>query len=182
MGCLEGQLDPDNEREQITSRLLVIAQDMTRWADQLQLEHAGANVRRDLNQLTAVTDTDDGPAPLARIGSAANWVGYHLVAYLALHRYFVRNDLPVPFLMLDQPTQAYYPSDLAKQTGIPERDDNRAAVRRIYQLLYDVVQELAPKLQIIVCDHANLEDDWFQDSSSTTGAATTSRPRQPPHP
>jgi hypothetical protein len=66
--------------------------------------------------------------------------------------------------MIDQPTQAYYPSDLAKQTGIPERDDDRAAVRRIYRLMHDVVQKLAPKLQIIVCDHANLEDDWFQDS------------------
>jgi hypothetical protein len=30
--------------------------------------------------------------------------------------------------------------------------------------MHDVVSELAPGLQIIVCDHANLEDGWFQQS------------------
>jgi hypothetical protein len=162
---LESELDPDNEREQITSRLMIISQDMTRWADQLRLEHAGTSVRLDLRQLTVVADTEAGPAPLSRIGSAANWVGYHLVAHLALHRYFVRSNRPVPhLLMIDQPTQAYFPSDVEKLSGVPTRDEDREAVRRLYQLMYDVVSELAPGLQIIVCDHANLEDDWFQQS------------------
>jgi hypothetical protein len=165
VASLEAELDPDHEREQITSRLMVISQDMTRWADRLQLEHAGTSVRLDLNQLTVVADTDAGPAPLSRIGSAANWVGYHLVAHLALHRYFVRNDRPVPhLLMIDQPTQAYFPSDAEKRSGLPVRDEDREAVRRLYRLMYDVAGELAPGLQIIVCDHANLEDDWFQQS------------------
>ena len=31
-------------------------------------------------------------------------------------------------------------------------------------LLRDVVEELRGALQIIVCDHANFVDDWFQDS------------------
>lgn len=73
---------------------------MTRWPDRLQLEHAGTSVRLDLRQLTVVADTDAGPAPLSRIGSAATWVGYHLVAHLALHRHFVRNDRPVPHLLM----------------------------------------------------------------------------------
>ena len=30
--------------------------------------------------------------------------------------------------------------------------------------MYDLAAELAPGLQIIVCDHANLGDDWFQQS------------------
>jgi hypothetical protein len=165
IASLAAELDPDHEREQITSRLMIISQDMTRWADQLQLEHAGISVRLDLSQLTVVADTDAGPAPLSRIGSAANWVGYHLVAHLALHRYFVRNNRPVPhLLMIDQPTQAYFPSDAEKHSGQPTRDEDRQAVRRLYQLMYDVASELAPGLQIIVCDHANLEDDWFQQS------------------
>jgi hypothetical protein len=66
-----------------------------------------------------VTDTSDGPLPLQRIGSAANWIGYHLATHLALHQFFVENDRPVPrFLMIDQPTQAFYPSDTAKNEGI----------------------------------------------------------------
>jgi hypothetical protein len=165
VASLEAELDPDNEREQITSRLMIISQDMTRWADRLQLEHAGTSVRLDLRQLTVVADTDDGPAPLSRIGSAANWVGYHLVAHLALHRHFVRSSRPVPhLLMIDQPTQAYFPSDVEKISGVPIRDEDREAVRRLYRLMYDVASDLAPGLQIIVCDHANLEDGWFQQS------------------
>jgi len=46
------------------------------------------------------------------MGSAANWIGYHLIAHLGLHKHFVERDRPVPrFLILDQPTQAYFPPD-----------------------------------------------------------------------
>ena len=94
---------------------------MTRWAEDLELEHTGS-VRLDLKRLTVVADTEQGPAPLMRIGSAANWIGYHLVAHLALHRYFTRQSRPVPrFLMLDQLTQAYYPSEVEQQSGCPGR-------------------------------------------------------------
>src|SRR5690606_31648444 len=127
--------------------------------------HHGQSVRLDLNRLTVVTDIEDGPATLSRIGSGENWIGYHLVTHLALHRYFVRQDRPVPrLLMLDQPTQVWYRSEVDQNTGTPGRDTDREAVNRLFRLIYDVVAELAPKMQVIVCDHANLVDDWFQDS------------------
>jgi hypothetical protein len=88
-------LDDNEDREQLTSRLLAVGRDMTAYADRLQLEHAGTNFRLDLARLTVVTDTDSGPVPLYRIGSAANWIGYHLVTHLALHRHFVRQNRPV---------------------------------------------------------------------------------------
>jgi hypothetical protein len=161
---LESRLDPDEEREQIASRLAVVGVDMTRWADRLQLEHR-ANVRLDLKRLTVVTDTPSGPAPLARIGSAENWVGLHLISHLALHTYFTRESRPVPhMLILDQPTQAYYPSDVERETGVPVADDDRAAVQRLYELMRDVTEELAPGMQIIACDHANLPESWFQNA------------------
>lgn len=163
--ALEAELDPEEEREQLTSRLVTIGQDMTAWANQLQLEHGGNNVRLDLSRLTVIADTEQGPAPLFRIGSGENWVGYHLVAHLALHRYFVRQGRPVPrILMLDQPTQVWYRSEVDQRTGAPSTDSDREAVSRLFRLIYDVVQELAPELQIIVCDHANLAEDWFQES------------------
>ena len=162
---LEAELDPAEEREQLTSRLVTISQDMTTWADRLQLEHRGGSVRLDLNRLTVVTDTEQGPAPLFRIGSGENWIGYHLVTHLALHRYFVRQDRPVPrLLMLDQPTQVWYRSEVDQNTGMPGEDADREAVSRLFRLIYDVVAELAPYMQMIVCDHANLPEDWFQDS------------------
>ncbi len=161
---IESRLDPDEEREQIAWRLDIVANDMTRWAGRLDLEHR-ENVRIDLRRLTIVTDTSTGPVPLFRIGSAENWVGYHLISHLALHRYFISKSRPVPhFLMLDQPTQAYYPSDVEQEGGVPASDDDRQAVQRLYELMRDVAHELAPSMQIIACDHANLPEDWFQES------------------
>jgi hypothetical protein len=129
---LEAELDPDAEREQLISRLTVISNQMTHYADQLQLEHRGGNVRLDLRNLTVVTDTASGPAPLSRIGSGENWIGYNLVAHFGLHHYFVRHQRPVPhLLMLDQPTQVYYPSDVEQREGVPAGEDDRAAVRRL---------------------------------------------------
>lgn len=162
---LEGQLDADDEREQLISRLILIGGDMTTWADRLNLEHSGAGVRLDARRLTVVADTPSGPAPLNQIGSAANWIGYHLVAHLALHKFFVEQDRPVPrFLVLDQPTQAYYPSDVTKQSGVPADDSDRAAVQALFRLMADVVTAVDDALQVIVCDHANLPDQWFQDA------------------
>ncbi|MFI7275012.1 DUF3732 domain-containing protein [Streptomyces sp. NPDC049879] len=165
VSALEAELDPAEEREQVTSRLVAVGQDMTTWANRLQLEHGSSSVRLDLSRLTVVADTEQGPAPLFRIGSGENWVGYHLVAHLALHRYFVRQNRPVPrILMLDQPTQAWYRSEVDQRSGEPRSDTDREAVGRLFRLIYDVVHELSPDLQVIICDHANLAEDWFQDS------------------
>ena len=41
-------------------------------------------------------------------------------------------------------------------------DDDREAVRRLFRLIFDVTQKLTPKLQVIVTDHADLGEDWFQ--------------------
>lgn len=163
---LEQQLDPEEAREQLMSRLVILSEDMTRWANELQLEHAGQPVRLDIRHLTVVTDTDTGPAQLFRVGSAENWVGAHIITHLALHRYFVRRRRPVPrFLMLDQPTQAYYPSDVQqREAGEFTEDADRRAVLRLFELIRDVVGDLAPNFQVIVCDHANLREDWFQNS------------------
>jgi hypothetical protein len=162
---LEALLDPDEEREQLTTRLGVIGTDMTDWSQRLGLEHSGDRVRLDLRRLSVVAETPEGPAALNRIGSAANWIGYHLVTHLALHKYFREQARPVPqFLMLDQPTQAYYPSDTTVWSGEPVTDVDRQAVRELFQLIKDVVDELAPALQVVVCDHAFLAEEWFQDS------------------
>lgn len=160
---LQADIDPDREREQMESRLAIVGADMSEWAHRLQLEHRA--IRIDATALTVVADAESGPIPMFRIGSAANWVGFHLLAHLALHRYFVRQQRPtLHFLMLDQPSQAYYPSEAEKQSGTPENDSDRVAVTLMYQLMRDVVTELQPSLQLIVVDHANLAESWFQES------------------
>jgi uncharacterized coiled-coil DUF342 family protein len=167
---LEGQLDPENERLQVVSRLNVIGDDMTEWADYLGLEHAAGRARIDAAQLTVVVDTPEGPVPLERMGSASNWVGYHLVAHLALHKWFTLQERPVPrVLMLDQPTQAFYPPDVNPLDVVDVAteelsDDDRRSVEAMFSLISELVRQLSPGLQVIVMDHANLPAQWFQDA------------------
>lgn len=162
---LGADLDDENRREQLTSRLVAVGRDIKRFAERLGLEHSDDDVRLDLSRLTIVADTDSGPARLSRIGSAKNWVGYHLATHLALHGYFVRQSRPVPrFLMLDQPTQAHYPAENDNSSGLPSEDADRLAVRAMFELMYDAVQDLAPDFQVIVCDHADLPENWFQEA------------------
>ncbi len=34
----------------------------------------------------------------------------------------------------------------------------------MFDLMRQVVEDLDDELQVIVCDHANLTEDWFQDA------------------
>lgn len=43
-------------------------------------------------------------------------------------------------------------------------DADRVAVRRMFEVLRDAAEELAPSLQIIGFDHAKLSDEWFAES------------------
>ncbi|WP_079612264.1 DUF3732 domain-containing protein [Mycobacteroides abscessus] len=157
---LESDLDIEKERARTASLVNRASATMRVWAAQLGLDHANES-RLDLQLLTVVADTGSQPITLARLGSTANRVGYHIVAHLALHQLFVEDNRPVPrFLMLDQPSQAYYESEHGKKTEL--NDNDRAEVIRTFQLLRTVVSDLAPGFQIIVCEHANLDEDWFQ--------------------
>jgi len=52
------------------------------------------------------------PDYLYEIGSGENWMGYHIAFFLALHEKFLTiSQTPVfSFLIVDQPTQVYFPS------------------------------------------------------------------------
>lgn len=165
---LEEQLDSEAIDDNLTHSLSYLSGKMTSHARFLKLEHGDRLVRLNLKKLTVVADTHEGITELLRIGSGKNHVGYHLAAHLALHQYFVNNSRPVPrFLMLDQPTQPYYPSDMAKARGRLEDitiDEDRVTVTRLFQLMHQVVTELSPNFQMIVSDHADLSHDWYQES------------------
>jgi hypothetical protein len=100
------------------------------------------------------------------MGGGGNWVGYHVLAHLALHAWFVGQNRPVPrFLFLDQPTQAYYPQEHVDDENLVRlKDPDRDAVKRLFDMIFTVGSELAPAFQIIVTDHAFLKDSRFRDA------------------
>jgi len=163
VGALEAELDPATQRKQFLDRLVPVNQDITRWARQLQLERGNQDVRLNPDLLTVEFATDTSRVPLSRLGSGQNWVGYHILAHLALHRYFVRQRRPVPrILFLDQPSQVWFPPII--QDGDDHNNEDSRAAQRLFQLIHEVVEDLAPDLQVIVCDHVDFPAPWFQEA------------------
>jgi hypothetical protein len=164
---LEEELSDDTVQERVQSTLSIISRDMNRWATGLQLEHAEFPLRLDLRRLTVVADGADGPIPMERMGSGENWVGYHLIAHFALHHWFVERHRPVPrFIFIDQPSQVYFPEDenwQQQERGTGGVGEDRQKVGSMYRLAYDVVQLLGGQFQVIVTDHANINEPWFQE-------------------
>lgn len=165
---LEESLDPARLRSLVDSAIARISRDVTAIAQRLGLEHSLDGVRIDANRLTVVADTADGPAYLdaGHIGSGLNWVGYHLAVYLALHRFFIEHARPVPrFVLIDQPSQAFFPPDRPAGGDLDElTDTDREHTKDLYQVMYDEVVARGGALQLIVLDHADFSDAWFQAS------------------
>lgn len=164
--ALEEALSDERVRERIDSITSILGRRMTDWARELDLEHSKFPLRLDLRKLTIVADTADGPVPMDRMGSGENWVGYHLIAHLALHEWFTQRGRPVPrFLFLDQPSQVYFPpeKDVDGSMAMVEEDDRRAVIR-MFQFVFKVVNELTPDLQVVITEHADIKEDWYQSA------------------
>lgn len=163
---LEAELDSETIKEKLRAFLNIIGHHMTEYAAQLDLEHSNSQLRLDIRNLTVVADTEDGPVPLYKMGSGENWVGYHILAHLALHRWFRKKGRPVPaFLILDQPSQAHYPPSQDDEGSLDVlEDDDRKAVKSLFKLVDQAAKELSPTLQIIIMDHADLKEDWFREA------------------
>ncbi|MBU3954486.1 MAG: DUF3732 domain-containing protein, partial [Proteobacteria bacterium] len=167
---LERASGADDSEERLTSILNIISNRISRYVAVLEAEFSEFPFRFDFNQLTVVADRPERPVPMNKTGGGANHLAYHLGAMLALHHFTSNNRKPVPsFLFLDQPTQVYFPSEqiykaVSGSVEETERDSDLEKVRVLFKMLYRFANEEAKGFQIIVTEHANLRDKWFQDS------------------
>ena len=165
--ALEGELGDEAIQERLESIAAFLGKKMTKWAQDLRLEHSSESLRFNFKQLTVVADTENGPVPMGKMGSGENWVGYHLISHLALHEWFTTQKRPVPrFLFLDQPSQIYFPAEKDTKNGSLSviKDTDREALVRIFKMLFDTIASLNGKMQLIITEHADLTDSWYQDS------------------
>ncbi len=165
---LEEELSDEVVAERMTSLGSILSREMSAGAQGLLLEHSDSPLRLDAKRLTLVADTENGPVPMNRMGSGENWVGYHLIAHLTLHSWFSHRDRPVPrFLFLDQPSQVYFPPEreVAAEMSVNDlSEDDRSAVKRMFQYVFSVVQSAYPSFQVIVTEHADIDEDWYQSA------------------
>lgn len=126
----------------------------------------------DMRDLTVVVQRPGNPVAMKRTGGGANWLAYHMSALLAIHLYASKNGVPIPrFLMLDQPTQVYFPTQMAYEAAAGDiqrvqqtKDADLVAARRLFEILLDYTKTVVPGFQLIVTEHANFADEWFQDA------------------
>jgi len=155
---IDTMLDADEIEERKQSVINRISVLISYWAQVLDLEHSEYPYRLDINKLTVMVDRDR-PVPLQQLGSGSNWLGCHLIALFALHTFFINHNRPVPgFLFLDQPSQVYFP---------PETNDinvDSQEIRAVYEFIFDRTKELYPNLQVIIVDHADINEKYFQEA------------------
>ncbi len=167
---LEKDVGADDSKERLASVLNIISSRIGKYVSELEAEFSEYPMRFDLAGLTMIVDRPERPVPMHKTGGGANHLAYHLGTLLALHYFSCKNARPIPsFLMLDQPTQVYFPSEQiykGNQGSVDqtERDSDLEKVRSLFALLYRFTTEECPGFQIIVTEHANLRDEWFQKS------------------
>lgn len=162
---LEKVIGLEEKEERLNSILNLINIQMTNWSKLLDIEYKDVPIRFDIKKLTIFADTPTKSIPLNQTGSCANWIAYHLLIHFALHKHFVKANRPVPrFLILDQPSQAYYPPEneaMLKAKLATSTDET--AVKQIYDFIILAAKELAPHFQVIITDHAKLNNREFSE-------------------
>ncbi|WP_055002873.1 DUF3732 domain-containing protein [Pseudomonas coronafaciens] len=168
---LEKALADIDVDDRLASILNSISTQMGIYNKRFQSEFCNHAARLDLKRLTVVFDRPERQVPMSKTGGAENHLAYHLSALLALHWYCAKSKSPMPrFLMIDQPTQVYFPSEEVYRAAdgsvetTEQSDADMDSVRKLFNLLYKFAVEDVPGFQIIVTEHANLRDDWFQGS------------------
>jgi hypothetical protein len=162
---LRRQLDQSAIQKKQDEALDKVSEAIRYYAEILGVEHPERPARIDIRNLTLAVKGPEGRQDyLWEIGSAANWMGYHVATLLALHELFLElgdtGSSPVPqFLFIDQPSQAFFPERMMaarrnSKESEPEADsDDVSRVQRIFRALSESVKRTKKRLQIVVIDH-----------------------------
>jgi hypothetical protein len=92
--------------------LSLISQKIGHYASFLDLEKSSELISFIIKELALLfSDKEGNKSYLWEVGSGENWMGYHIALLLALHEYCVNDSQStiLPFLIIDQPTQVYFP-------------------------------------------------------------------------
>ncbi|MEV8075021.1 DUF3732 domain-containing protein [Streptomyces pseudogriseolus] len=159
----ENEVDSDLIRDRTLSILSRLNQRMTNWSSQLPIEHSSNPLRFDIKKLQIILDTPSGPLAMPQIGSGQSWVAYHVLVHMALHEWFAEHNRPVPgFVFFDQPSQVGFPADSEYRDNDAVSGD-RNMIAETFRFIIDAAGRAAKPYQIIIAEHADFDEKWFQD-------------------
>lgn len=166
IGKLERIVDEGKIKRDIQSAIRYVNLAAGKIIEKLDSEHPNDPIEFVIKDLTLkVHSGSDRADYLWEIGSASNWLSYHLAIILAFQRFFHdKKPLYMPsFIVIDQPSQVYFPRtglENSKEHHEAElKDEDKEAVRKIFSALAQYVSETKGNMQIIVTEHAD-EDIW----------------------
>jgi len=145
------------------------------YADQFPLNAPqGAEIIFDRQELTLRFDVAGQSDYLWEIGSNADYMGYHIATFLAIHEYLSKKENqslpPFSFLIIDQPSQVYFPSNSSESSAREENNKRTAdilATRRIFEVLANALESANHFFQIIILEHAG-PDIWEKVPHTTS--------------
>jgi Protein of unknown function (DUF3732) len=151
---LQATLDePAIQRRQRES-LDRISKRIAHYAEIIGVEHTHRRPRLDPRRLTIRFAGEGGREDaLWEIGSAANWMGYHVAALLALHEHMRSqpNSPVAQFVVFDQPSQPYFPE---KGWRTRRQSEDLQRVSSVFKALSDFATANEDRVQVIVIEHA----------------------------
>lgn len=139
------------------------------YVDLLPIEHKNqCNVLIDPEKYLGIKIQDDTNKTITflnKIGSGSNYMCYHIATMLGLHEYFYHlkeigktNYVP-SFLVLDQPSQVYYPDILEEKVKNNQQlkrkeSEDLENTRRIFEVCAKFMERTNNEIQIIILEHA----------------------------
>ncbi|WAC12414.1 DUF3732 domain-containing protein [Dyadobacter pollutisoli] len=138
---------------------------MSQYIVMLDIDRPNDPVELDIANLTLkISSTSSNRADyLWEVGSGANWMGYHLSAFFALHEHFLslENNFVPSFLVIDQPSQVYFPKDVPTISDdivtfqdFAEKSEDLTQTRKIFSAASACAKRTNFNLQIIIVEHA----------------------------
>jgi hypothetical protein len=162
-------VDPSGVQRRLQAALKVIAQKALTRLQTLDAEEKYKKIPPEFSvkDLSLKVQSNDGYWHfLAEVGSASNWLSFHIAFICALHEYF--GEMPnccVPsFAVFDQPSQVYFPKTariIGENDMSKYNDEDVTAVVGIFKTLANSVREQKGRWQCIVLDHAR--NEIYQD-------------------
>ncbi len=155
-------VDHKNVQRRVNGATAKISQDILNHLKTLDVESKYRKVApkfsvKDLN--ISVLSNDNHWHFLAEVGSASNWVSFHLALMCSLQKYFLeQNTSCVPsFVIFDQPSQVYFPKIKGDNVeNDPQyEDEDVVAVKSMFKTLAKSVLANEGAWQCIILDHAD---------------------------
>jgi len=136
------------------------------FVDLFNVEYKGENVRFDMKRVELEFQDLNGNVYVGmdKIGSGSNFVEYHIIMAFLLLTYLlneVKVNRTLKFVVFDQPSQAYFPSEIE----IKDVQDTEQAtgdvtnLKKLYRAISNIKRDYCQDLQIIIFDHAG-EEYW----------------------